>query len=222
MKKHLGGHCQTCPKPPTGVPKPFCQFGSASPDAFQDFQFRNQGGQQSGAENKKASDAALPDLPKASSGSFGSSPLDACTDLFGRVKGASISRPTYVDASAVELASTQVDLAEVAHNLRSTLGRLRALDQFPRPRRIALQLRDDVIMRDRRLSHAEARVGWFILDRLHELNVESAFIPYREIEDGVHVGQSAIKIACARRAELGYLIIRSKTGLVCSRSRSPK
>jgi DNA-binding GntR family transcriptional regulator len=68
------------------------------------------------------------------------------------------------------------------------------------------------VMRDGRLTSAEKCAAWMILDHLRSLNVETAEIPLKGISSAAHLSERKVRSACARLAELGYLIVRERRG----------
>jgi hypothetical protein len=68
------------------------------------------------------------------------------------------------------------------------------------------------VMRDVRLTSAEKCAAWMILDHLRSLNIDTAEISLKGISRAVHLSERKVRSACARLAELEYLIVRERRG----------
>jgi hypothetical protein len=74
------------------------------------------------------------------------------------------------------------------------------------------QERLDALMVDARLSSAEARVGWVILDRLVRSNTWTAELTLSETSNAAHLSRRTVQHACARLATFACLTIRHQPG----------
>jgi hypothetical protein len=68
------------------------------------------------------------------------------------------------------------------------------------------------VTRDPRLTPAERCAALMILDRSRSLNIETAEISLKKISSAAHLSERKVRSACARLAELAYLIIRERRG----------